>query len=86
MKYFVSQNLTRVQAAAFKGECLTPENFGRVVFTAEDTISGDEYYVKKAVAMGAKAGKVIKPKAKAKPVKVEITEPVKVNATESVGK
>lgn len=60
MQYLVKAELTKDETKAFKGRCLTPQNFGRVTFEKGDVVEGDEYYVNKAVEQGATAGDIIK--------------------------
>lgn len=76
MKYLIKSKLTKEEAKAFKGRCVTPQSFAYIEFQEGDVVDGDEYYVKKAVEAGAKAGKVIKAK------KAEKTEPESEAETE----
>ena len=63
MHYLAKSNLTKDETKAFKGRCLTPQNFNCVEFKDGDIVDGEEYYVNKAVKAGAKAGKVIESQA-----------------------
>ena len=62
MHYLIKKEITKKDTASFRGKnkrCLVPQNFSMAIFQDGDTVSGDEYYVNKAVEIGRSMGLVI---------------------------
>lgn len=65
MRVCIKKSWSRDDAKKFDGVCLTPDNFASIKLWDGVTVSGEKYYVDKAVALGAKELKKPGPKPKA---------------------